>query len=300
MRKFKKIILFTFLAVVAINCTNDETFTNEINQKTVIDLSNDYLQLKYTSSLSEDGILNISLEDLDKASKYKMALDVSSKGYRLDISKVLESYSKDWLKDIEPMQSKLLAQSILDYVNNDTNPLDFKKEEMQGLFYVMSVFNAINRYQEISMFKSTQTTPILQNTPYDGYITGLTPFRAKEDIILNISDFENWLDNYTGSKLLDRDIVYIKTKINGLQNLSLKEYQNLVHEPLNTQNQSNVSTEDDDEDDCWFLCGGDCGCCGNYEGQCYYANVLCYAHDYLCESCDPGWFCFSGCQPTPC
>lgn len=163
----------------------------------------------------------------------------------------------------------------------------------------MSVFNAINRYQEISMFKSTQTPPIIQITPYDGYITGLTPFRAKEDIILNISDFENWLENYAGYRLLDRDIVYIKTKISNLQNLSLKEYQNLVHEPLNTQDQSNLSTEDVNYD-CWFLCGGDCGCCGNYEGQCYYAHIFCYGHDYLCESCDPGWFCFSGCQPTPC
>ena len=291
-----KLIFLTLVVFSVISCTNEEALTDEANQKTTLVLSNEYLQLKYTSSV-KDGVLNVNLENLNNTSNYQMQLDVKSKGYKLDISNSLEQYSKDWQKEIDPVESKLIAQTILGYVNNYNQPSDFRKEEMQGLFYIMSVFNAISRHNEISMFKSTNSSPIVEITAYEGYITGLTPFRAKEDITLNISDFENWLDNYSGSRLLNRDIKYIKEKINGLQNLSLKEYQNLVHEPLNTQRKSNVSSKNVD---CWFLCGGDCGCCGNYEGQCYYAHVLCYAHDYLCESCDPGWFCFSGCQPTPC
>ena len=86
MRKLEKIILFTFLAVVTINCTNEETFNDKINQKTVIDISNEYLQLKYTSAINEDGVLNISLEDLNKASKYEMELDVTSQGYKSILS----------------------------------------------------------------------------------------------------------------------------------------------------------------------------------------------------------------------
>lgn len=54
MRKLKKIILFTFLAVVTINCTKEETFNDKINQKIVIDISNEYLQLKYTSAINEE------------------------------------------------------------------------------------------------------------------------------------------------------------------------------------------------------------------------------------------------------
>jgi hypothetical protein len=269
----------------------------EKTQETYVDLSNDYVKLNYTSSVDKNGMLNVSIENLNKSTQYKLKLDVTSAGYRLDISQSLEQYSRNWMKDIELMESKLLAQSILEYVNKYNNPADFQKEEMQGLFYIMSVFNAINRYHEISTFKSSVANTILQITAYDGYITGLTPYKAKEDIILNISDFENWLNSYSGSRLLDRDIVYIKEKINGLQNLSLKEYQNLVHEPLNNKNKSNSL---DDDDDCWFLCGGDCGCCGNYEGQCYFGEMLCYTHDYLCETCEPRWFCFDGCKPTPC
>lgn len=47
----------------------------------------------------------------------------------------------------------------------------------------MSIYNAIGRFDDMVQFKS-EITPSLEITPYEGYITGLTPFRAKEDITL--------------------------------------------------------------------------------------------------------------------
>lgn len=46
--------------------------------------------------------------------------------------------------------------------------------------------------------------------------------------------------------------------------------------------------------------GGECGCCGNYSGPCYYCSVVCYTHDQTCETCTPRWYCFSGCVPGSC
>ncbi len=49
--------------------------------------------------------------------------------------------------------------------------------------------------------------------------------------------------------------------------------------------------------DCWFGKGSDHGCCGNYDGCCYYTHIACYVHDKMCTDCKPRWFCLSGCIP---
>jgi|SRR5690554_3771585 len=241
MKIFNKLLLITILILAITSCSNEDIFSKNKSEKISINLSNELVKLNYTSSIDQSGMLNVTLENISYNNQYQLKLDVTSIGYRLNISNELEQYSHSWLKEISPLESKLLAQSLLEFVDEHDNPISFKKEEMQGLFYLMSIFNAINRYHEISKFKSGNVSPLLQISTYEGYITGLTPYSAKEDIILNIPDFENWLDNYSGSRLLNHDIVYIKDKVNGLQNLSLKEYQNLVHEPLNNKNKSNSS-----------------------------------------------------------
>ena len=43
--------------------------------------------------------------------------------------------------------------------------------------------------------------------------------------------------------------------------------------------------------------GSDWGCCGNYDGCCYFVAPICLIHDQLCSNCTPSWFCFSGCIP---
>ncbi|MCB9359889.1 MAG: hypothetical protein H6587_03160 [Flavobacteriales bacterium] len=43
--------------------------------------------------------------------------------------------------------------------------------------------------------------------------------------------------------------------------------------------------------------GSDIGCCGNYSGCCWFANIGCAAHDLICWECEPRWFCLDGCKP---
>ena len=49
----------------------------------------------------------------------------------------------------------------------------------------------------------------------------------------------------------------------------------------------------------WGLQGGDHCCCGNYDGCCVYANLVCCVHDAICNCCQYGWFCGWQCQPSP-
>ena len=44
--------------------------------------------------------------------------------------------------------------------------------------------------------------------------------------------------------------------------------------------------------------GRDLGCCGSYDGPCWFSNILCYWHDRICICCFSWWFCFSGCRPA--
>lgn len=46
--------------------------------------------------------------------------------------------------------------------------------------------------------------------------------------------------------------------------------------------------------------GGECGCCGNYQGPCLLWSKICLIHDYQCQTCTPKWYCFKGCVPSSC
>lgn len=292
-------ILLVFVLIVFQSCSeNDQGINNTSELQTKHTISNEFINLDYVASIHQ-GFLNINITfEIDESIRVSdFALDVSSKGYRLDISDKLENYSKKLYNNYSSLEAKLISQSITSFLDTYPEPNDFNKEELQGLFYLKSIFNAIYRTKETNLFRKNNSLSNLIITPYEGYITGISPYHAKEDIQIDIVDFQNWLTNYSGSRLTDKDISYIESKINGLQTLTLMEYQNLVHKPLG---QLEKSYKKESKNDCWILCGGDCGCCGNYEGQCFYGHVLCYSHDYLCQSCSPRWFCFSGCEATPC
>jgi hypothetical protein len=277
-----------------VNLFQDKTTSDLLTKHTI---SNDFITLDYRASVNQ-GFLNIDMkfEKNNLIESHSFSIDVSSKGYRLNISDKLKNYSKELFNNYSSLEAKLISQSITSFLDTYEEPNDFIKEELQGLFYIRSMFNAIYRAKESQLFRTDNSLSNIEIHSYEGYITGLSPYHAKEDIQLDMNDFQNWLDNYSGSRLPDEDILYIKSKVNGLNTLTLMEYQNIVHKPLGQLNDaSNKNSQR-----CWILCGGDCGCCGNYDGQCYYGHVLCYAHDYLCQSCSPSWFCFSGCEATPC
>ncbi len=298
----KKLILISFVSILMLGCSTEEPEFNIDDQFLVI--SNNYLQLNYKGNVNANGILNLTLivNDQKNAISYDMKIDVSSKGYRLDIANSLKSEAKKLASKISKAKAKLIAETIMEFIEGYDNPGDFKNEKMMGLFYYNSIFNAIYRHHTINQFNSnSRTLSDIQITPYNGYITGLTPFMAKEDIVMDIPHFKNYLNSYSLSRLSKEDINYIINKVGNRSSMSFKDYEDLVHGSLKANSVAALANaRTTGEDGCFLLCGGDCGCCANYEGQCYYAAPICYVHDYLCQSCSPSWFCFSGCQPTPC
>ncbi len=127
-------------------------------------------------------------------------------------------------------------------------------------------------------------------TVFGGYENAINSFVCEQEIIINIIDFRNYLIN---RKQTDKSNVGIDYYLGALQNetaISLNQFeinQKLSFYFFTTQGRA-----------AWPQ-GGQCGCCGNYSGNCYYWSSACLAHDMACQQCQHSW-CFSGCVPSSC
>jgi hypothetical protein len=151
-------------------------------------------------------------------------------------------------------------------------------------------------FQSLCMYNTLSKAPdrdIRQNGSVsfhvnDDYITGLSSFAVEEDTYIDIQGFKDYLNNLAATQQNEGIAYYLGAlenvtdpKLNMLEiTVKLQEYFT-VHATL-------------------WPTGGQCGCCGNYSGPCYYWSKVCLAHDYACQSCSPSWFCFSGCKAGSC
>jgi hypothetical protein len=152
----------------------------------------------------------------------------------------------------------------------------------QGIFIFKSLFDGAKR--------DPNGTGNIDFTVFGGYENALNSFVCEQDIIINIADFRTYLIN---RKQTDSANVGIDYYLGALQNetaTTLNQFQ--INQKLTTyfsQTQSYAA---------WPQ-GGQCGCCANYPGNCYYWSSICLAHDMACQQCQYSW-CFSGCVPSSC
>jgi len=120
----------------------------------------------------------------------------------------------------------------------------------------------------------------------DSYINGSSSFSCEEDEYINIPMFKSYLTALKATST-DPGIDYYLGALANETSTSLNIVE--ITNRLNTYfNQAR-----------WPQ-GGECGCCGNYEGICLYWNKICLIHDYQCQTCTPSWYCFKGCVPSSC
>jgi hypothetical protein len=127
-------------------------------------------------------------------------------------------------------------------------------------------------------------------TPSEGYLSAISAFVCEEDMIFNISDLKSYLYN---RKLTDSTNAGIDYYLAALRNeraitLTLADIRVRLQTYFDAQNVAGRWPQ-----------GGQCGCCGNYSGNCYYWSLACLAHDEACQRCQHSW-CFSGCVPSSC
>jgi len=151
------------------------------------------------------------------------------------------------------------------------------------------VFQALRMFESVAdaAKRDSANTGLVDFTVSEGYIVNIFSFIVDEDFYINIHDFKKYL---TDRKLTDSNNVGIDYYLGALANdtgtLSMK----VITARLTDYFQSTYAR--------WPQ-GGQCGCCGNYSGSCYYWNSICLAHDMACQRCQ--WqACLPGCRPTSC
>jgi hypothetical protein len=177
------------------------------------------------------------------------------------------------------------------YISDSISGNTLKAELFQVLFYHNSILKSIKRFNSGS--------DSCYCTSYAGYVAGLSSFHCNQDIIVHVSSFKNYLQDSIA--LLQRyNVEYL---IGYLENypkdqISFDEVFNKIYSESGGYRVNPIFTPFP----CPWISGGDCGCCGNYQGPCVLCAIICYIHDYQCwvQDCKPRWFCFRECQSTPC
>ena len=249
------------------------------------------------SAFIADTKLNLKLKLEDQNNRILLnridVLDLSE-GYRLEIENRIKDIASNILSTSDNIDIEMTISSIQELIDNyaaENNNNGMDKEEVQGLFYYLSAFKTIKRYnKELETNKAAE----LKCTAYNGYIVGLSPFNAKEDLIINTQKLKEYLASGKATKIKQPEANVVIEILNEykLPEITFAEMEKISSQERIRQKSKALRVS-------WPE-GGDCGCCGNYVGQCYYVHGICYLHDYFCQQCEPRWFCFSGCRPTPC
>lgn len=173
------------------------------------------------------------------------------------------------------LHSKIIRNSLSDFKSkNDFNSM-YALNNL-GLFIFHSILNGAERNQQISF-----------NT-HEGFILGICSFACEEDMVLEYIEIENYVKSNNSNNPDKLGISYINDILPRLnkQNVSILSLRNELNTYFNSTSRG-------------WPDGGQCGCCGNYEGPCVYWSLTCLAHDMACQQCQH-WWCFSGCGPTSC
>ncbi len=150
----------------------------------------------------------------------------------------------------------------------------------QGLFMYQSLLNGAN--------KDTKNTGSVDFTVMSSYILVGSSFVCEEEVYINIADFKNYLEERKKWDKENKGIDYYLETLKNEKSIELNMVEITVRLEEYFQSQFGRWPQ-----------GGECGCCMNYSGPCYYWNKICLAHDMACQKCQHSW-CFSGCVPTSC
>jgi hypothetical protein len=172
-----------------------------------------------------------------------------------------------------------LIEKMLTSIAATVDVQSMKSLKYQSLCMFNTLAKAVNR----DIYQSGR----VEFTVMEGYLRGLSSFSAEEDERLDIRNFKLFLASRRGT----------------VPNEGIDYFLNALRSESGTLNMKQVTTKLD----IYFTStygrwpqGGQCGCCGNYSGACWYWSSVCLVHDYQCQNCSPSWYCLPGCVASSC
>ena len=289
------------------------------------------------SASSVDSTLNFELQISNKNGETEIVSELFS--IDLKREKLNEIYSilkeradNKKYKDLSTEEAKNLCFTLQEMIKKKTTDMSLAKintQDVQGLYIGLSFLRRIvaqkviisgsSRNDRASLRKLMSVSPVDPNpnpnpglqkqiallsdqTVCEGYLRGQSPFVLNEDIIVNVQSFLNTISqDLAGGQNSDQGLYVFQEVLKNELNSSISYMELLVkidsyrlqHPELNEDNPGDINSYS------WWPSGGTHGCCGNYNGPCWYWHPWCYVHDKICANCNPRWFCFDGCKPDP-
>jgi hypothetical protein len=271
--------------------------------------SGDFL-LKYRAKLvgnNTESSLQILDKKTDKVTEIIFFIDPSQPGYKLvQHTKVVE-------------QAKTLSKSLeVSYLNGVASIFDSFRE---GIITDRSINSSSQMIQSLAFHRAIilaakRSQDDCGCTPHPGYFVDKTLFLCQEDVHIDPRLYVKLLSNggYKMNKTeetllfflqknqvkntisIDKVFDFIESKEHFMERIGI------AYDYISNTGKARVSGAVRSKlvvEWCPLGKGSDWGCCGNYEGCCYYKNILCYLHDAACSAsnCQPVEICFSGCKP---
>lgn len=255
------------------------------------------------SSASRDSKITSVLKIYDSSQDVKVdikqVIDESMPAYKLAIHKNIVIEASTIQKNLNPKEWNLIVHDFEKFIKSILfdDRINHTSSMVQSIFFHNSILNTKKR--------SLEANNDCKCTPHPGYFVGKNPFLCQEDFMIdtnlfikviessgysmsyNETEFYEYLKQVNkNTQFVTSDILFeiIEPQKSFLDKIETKYLlaNNLID--INTQRTQDWCSGQ----------GSDYGCCGNYDGCCYYGNLFCLYHDAACWNCGP-WWCLRGC-----
>lgn len=306
--KIVKLLVFTG-ALIFVSCSNeatDEITTTENNielyaktgsgNQNIVEKINGY-NFIYSFNNSK-GSIQTSLQVFDSndveiyESQYNF--DQNLKHYKLEqldevLNKANSLGNSLQLADYQNLSS--LTNEFIKRITSNHKGNDYESL-FESVFFHSSILNVKKR--------SLEQNSACECTLHPGYLLNKNGFMCQEDFVMQVSEVKTIIEN-SPSEFSDNESQSLLNFLTNTteQTFNFKElYSKYVSiEDYNASLENLRNSGSNTQSRCWLGLGSSHGCCGNYDGCCYYVNPICHIHDAMCSDCSPRWFCLSGCVP---
>ncbi|MGN6495167.1 MAG: hypothetical protein ACTHLE_24480 [Agriterribacter sp.] len=320
MKKHLIAIAFPLILIVS-GCKKNEEKSILIDNH---DFKTQNHNIHYAVSLNEDSVikLNFIINNKENSKVFEETLEVDYKrsSFETNIASALKNNTQNRalnmgdLKNIIASMKEFTVQQnfsthslesdaayisisffrqlLKDEVINSPNISDRTKQVFKRSTSIIAPHAISKKAAGFDPQPQKQVVSAFAKPVYEGYASRLSEFALNEDIIVDVNSFKQQIDaDLTNMSVDDKGLYVFQNVLNRISDDQISLLELLAEMDDYVQNDPSAGFS------FGWPRGSDHGCCGNYQGPCWYWHPVCYIHDKMCKNCTPKWFCFSGCVP---
>lgn len=298
-------------SLIIYSCRKDNKVANNV-PKNVLSFNENGVKINYSSQIVNGSLqfsINIQDEKSGKGIVEDFVISTDKKQLSADIIKQITVKQRILSERFSKTEMSKMISAMDNMINSITNNVTDKELldlKVQGLFMSKSLIHSVNRQilkNDINSSFNTSSVPEMffdaevftSNTVYEGFNRGFSSFALTEDLVVNVREFNNAINqDPQGSQ--PKETLFIQTVLGGLNSSYVSVYE--LEKELVDYTQKNPDKFEGTISTFGYKWpkGSDHGCCGNYDGDCYFFHPICYLHDKMCKNCTPKWLCLPGCK----